>query len=116
MRDLVARALVLCRGDLRQRVDAPVDVRVLGLVERAQLVEDLPRLVGADGRVEIGERLASDLLLEDRKVGAQLARIEPRLGLHSHQLTVPGGYGWKRTVAPMAEAFVSVTRQESGIL
>jgi hypothetical protein len=44
-RDLLARAFVFRRGDLRKRVDAAVHVRVLGLVEVAQLVEHLPRLV-----------------------------------------------------------------------
>ena len=47
-RDLLAGAFVFRGRPLRERVDAAVYVRVRGLVEGAQLVEHLPRLVRAD--------------------------------------------------------------------
>ena len=67
-RDLLPRALVFGGRSLRQCVDAAVDVRVRRLVELPQLVEDLSRLVRADGGIEVGERLAVDLLLEDGEI------------------------------------------------
>jgi hypothetical protein len=42
-------------------------------------------------------------------------RIELRLGFYSHQLTVPRGYGRKRTVACFADAFARVTRHDEGM-
>ena len=75
-----ARALVGGGCALRELVDPAVHVRVGGLVERAQRVEHLLGLLRRRGRVEVGERLPVDLLLEDREVGAKLARIELRAG------------------------------------
>src|SRR5205807_359556 len=90
-RHLVPRALVLLRRALGQRVDAPVHVRVRGLVEGAQLVQDLARLVRGHRRVEIRERPPVNLLLEDREVGAQHARAELRLLGHGHETYRTGG-------------------------
>ena len=73
---LLACALVARGRALRQRVDAAVHVRVRGLVELADRVEHLPRLLRAGRGIEVRERLPVDLLLEDRKVGAELLRIE----------------------------------------
>src|SRR5512142_3025171 len=65
-------------------------VRVRGLVEVAQNVEDLTRLLGAGGRVEVRERLAVDLLLEDGKIRAQLLRVEGGWSSrHGHVAIVP---------------------------
>src|SRR5436309_11581563 len=92
-----------------------MDIRVGGLVEVAQLVEHLARLVRADRGVEVGERLAAHLVLEDREVGAKLARIEFRPNFYGHQTIVPRGYGRKRTSARPALARVSVTRHDKGM-
>ena len=89
--DLLPRALVALGGALRERVDAPVHVAVRGLVEGPDRIEDLARLLGADRGVEVGERLAVDLLLEDREVAAQLAGIELRLSVDGHvPMVLPG--------------------------
>jgi len=114
LRDLLAGAFVLRGCDLRKRVDAAMDVRVGGLVEVAQLVEHLARFVRADRGVEVGERLAADLLLEDGKIGAELACVELRLGCYGHPAIVPGGFYRKRTSALVALAFVSVTLNDLG--
>jgi hypothetical protein len=47
-------------------------------------LEHLARLLGARGRVEEGKRLPVNLLLEDREVCAQRARIELGAGGYSH--------------------------------
>jgi hypothetical protein len=52
-RDLVPGALVLGGGLLGQGVDASVNVGVRGLVEGAELVEHLARLLRARRRVEV---------------------------------------------------------------
>ena len=74
--DAGARALVRLGRTLRERVHTAVHVAVGRLVELADRFEHLPRLLGADGRIQVRERLAVDLLLEDREVGATLRRIE----------------------------------------
>src|SRR3954451_8266962 len=73
---------------LGQHVDAAMAVRVRGLVTLRHRVENLPRLLRARGRVEERERLAVDLLLEDREVAAQYLRVELRFGRNSHALMV----------------------------
>ena len=85
----LARALVPLGRPLGEQVDAAVHVRVRGLVEVADRVQHLPRLLRAGRRVEIGERLAVDLLLEDREVGAQLLRVEGWASRHGHRAIVP---------------------------
>ena len=89
LRHLLACALVLRGCQLRERLHAAVHVGVRRLVEGAQLVEHLARLVRADRGVEIGERLAAHLLLEDRKIGAKPARVELRFRGYSHKVIVP---------------------------
>jgi hypothetical protein len=56
-----------------------MDVGVGRLVELAQRVEHLPRLLRGHGGVEVGERLSVEALLEDREVRAEGVRVE--LGL-----------------------------------
>ena len=80
----LARALVGGGCPLGELVDAAVHVRVGRLVELPQRVEHLPRLLRRRSRVEVGERLPVDLLLEDREIGAELARVELRGARHSH--------------------------------
>ena len=80
----LARALVGGGCPLGELVDTAVHVRVGRLVELPQRVEHLCRLLRRRGRVEVGERLPVDLLLEDGEVGAKLARVELGLSRHSH--------------------------------
>ena len=91
-----------------------MDVRIGGLVEVAQLVEYLARLVRARRRVEVRERLAADLLLEDRKIGAELARVQLGLSGYGHPAIVPRGFYRKRTSAWFAPTLVSVTLNDPG--
>ena len=56
---------------LGELVDAAMDVRVRRLVEAVHRLEHLARLLRARGRIEEGERLAVELLLEDREIRAQ---------------------------------------------
>src|SRR5207249_7162412 len=109
LRDLLPRTFVFRRCDLGERVDTAVDVRVRRFVEGAQLVEHLAGLVRAHGRVEVRERLAADLLLEDRKVGAELARVQLRLCRYGHPAIVPGRFLRRRTSAWPRRTFVSLT-------
>jgi hypothetical protein len=87
--DRLARFLVRGRRAFRQLVDAAMHVRVLVLVEAAQPVEHLARLLGARGRVEERDRLSVDQLVEDRKVRAQAVRVELRLCGDGHAAIVP---------------------------
>ena len=73
---LLAGAFETGGGALAEDVHRPVDVRVRGLVERRHRVEHLARLLRAVRRVEVRERLAVDLLLEDGEVRAQSAGVE----------------------------------------
>ena len=99
--DLLPSALVALGGALRERVDAPVHVAVRGLVEGPDRIEDLARLLGADRGVEVGERLAVDLLLENREVAAQFAGIELRLSLNGHvPMVLPGSRREPRSPSP----------------
>ena len=84
----LARMLERLGRALGEHVDTAVHVRVRGLVELGHRVEHLPRLLRARGRVEERERLAVDLLLEDREVAPQRAGIELRIGSHGHGFIV----------------------------
>src|SRR6185437_1129747 len=64
-------------------------IRVRGLVELAEGVEHLPRLLRAGCGIEVRERLAVDLLLEDREVGAQSLRVKRGSSCHGHRAIVP---------------------------
>src|SRR5207247_9147785 len=55
-------------------------------------VDHLPPLLRARRGVEERARLPVELLLEDREVGAQLVRVEARLGAHGHRPIVPTGF------------------------
>ena len=81
---LVARPFEARGRALAEHVDGPVHVRVRRLVELGHRVEHLPRLLRAVGRVEVRERLPVDLLLEDREIGAQGARIQLPARSHRH--------------------------------
>src|SRR5207248_6101093 len=76
---------------LAEEMDGPVYVRVGGLVEAIDRVEHLARLLRAVRRVEVRERLPVHLLLEDREIAPQGARVELRVGGHSHEAIVPAG-------------------------
>ena len=87
--DLVAGELERLGRALGQRVDAAVHVRVRRLVELGHRVEHLARFLRARGRVEEGERLAVERLLEDGKVRPQAVRVELPVGGHGHRGIVP---------------------------
>ena len=88
--DRAARALVALGRPLRQPVHASVHVRVLVLVEMPHPVEHLARLLGRRRRIEIGDRLAVDQLLEYGEVRPQAVRVENRGGAHGHVPIVAG--------------------------
>ena len=73
---LGAGALVGGGRLLGDRVDASVHVRVVVAVVVLHGVEHRPRLLGRRRRVEVHERLAVDLALEDREVGFDAADVE----------------------------------------
>ena len=83
--DLRARSLVARCCVLGELLDAAVHVRVGGLVEVADRVEDLSRLLRRRGGVEVRERLPVDLTVEDREVRAQLVRIQLGACLNCHR-------------------------------
>ena len=88
---LLAGALVRRRRALAERVDAAVDVRVRGLVEAVHRLQHLARLLGGDRGVQVRERLAVEVLLEDGEVGPQLVRVDSRLrGRYRHGTIVLG--------------------------
>ena len=86
---LLTCALEPGRRPLAELVDAPVDVRVGGLVELRHRLEHLAGLLRGRRGVQVGERLAVKALLEDREVGAQPRGIEHRLDSNRHEATVP---------------------------
>ena len=67
-RDLGSHGLVQGRRLFRQRVNTAVDVGVVVLVVVDQGIDDLVRLLGGRCVIEIDQRLAVDLSLQDRKV------------------------------------------------
>ena len=88
---LLARTLEGFSRPLPEVVDPAVDVRVGGLVELSHRVENLARFLRRGRRVEVGERLPVDLLLEDGKIRAQLARVELGFRRYGHGPMVPRG-------------------------
>ena len=106
--NLLARGLEALRRALRELVDAAVDVRVRGLVERLHRLEHLPRLLGARGGVEVRERLSVELLLEDREVLAQRVRIELGAGRYGHCPIVAPCLRGQRDAPPDASAAARV--------
>ena len=82
--DRFARAFVAGCRTLAEHVHGPVDVRVRRLVELRHRVDHLARLLRAVCRIQVGERLPMDQLLEDREVGPLLLRVELRTGGHGH--------------------------------
>ncbi len=76
----VARALEGAGGTIAQRVRAAVHVGIdLAVVGRDRL-DHRHRLLRGRGVVEVDQRLAVDLLREDRELGAQAPGIEGRNG------------------------------------
>ena len=63
-------------GPLGEGVDAAVDVGVVPLVEAGDGVDDGARLLRGGGAVEVDQRLAVDLLVERREVGAPGGGVE----------------------------------------
>jgi hypothetical protein len=79
--NLAPGTLVEDGGSLPQGVHRAVHIRVVLLVEALQLVDDLARLLRGGGVVQIGERLAVDLLVENGKVLANLSCVHGRIVL-----------------------------------
>src|SRR5262249_10925558 len=77
---------------LGELVDAAVHAPVRGLVELRHRVEHLARLLRGRRGVQVGERLAVEVLLEDRAGGAQTHRVQSRLRLYRHPRTVARCY------------------------
>ena len=72
--------LVGIGGPRRQRVGAAVDVGIVMGVEVGQGVDDGLRLLRRRGVVEPGERLAVDVVIEDREVAADGGNVEQAAG------------------------------------
>ena len=83
--DLLARALQPLGGPLGELIDAAVHVRVRRLVERLHRLEHLAGLLRARRRIEVGEWLAVELLLEDREVGTDALGIQGGHGRTGHR-------------------------------
>ena len=75
-----ARGFVGAGGAIAQFVNAAVDIGVVVLVVAADGIEDGARLLRGGGVVEVDERMAVDLLIEDREVGAEPPSLSRRLG------------------------------------
>ena len=72
-----AGGLVGGGGAVAQFVDATMDVAVVALVIMADGVDHDLRALAAGGTVQVNERFAVDLLVEDRKVAAESSPIDP---------------------------------------
>ena len=75
-------------GAVAQFVDAAMDIGVVVLVVMAQGVEHRARLLRGGGVVEIDQRLAVNLLVEDREIGAQCFPINCLCRLYLHKFLV----------------------------
>ena len=74
--DRLARTFIGVGGALAQRVDAAVDVGVVVLVVVVDGLDHRARALARSGAVQVHERLAVDLLIEDRKVAADAGDVE----------------------------------------
>ena len=61
---------------IAQFMNAAMDVGVVVLVIIAQRLDDCARLLRGRGVIEINQRMAMDLLIQDRKIGAQCSPID----------------------------------------
>src|SRR5713226_3310620 len=73
--DLIAGLFVLLGRFLGNGVDAAMDVSVVGAVVVVQRIDDRQRLLRGSGAVEVDQRLAVYLPLEDGEVGANLSDV-----------------------------------------
>ncbi len=91
--EAVVGLLVGLGGLLAQRVDAPVDVRVVAPVVVGDRLEHRLGRVGGRGVVEVDQRDAlADLPLEDREVRPDRLGVQRVLGRRAHRGRVgPGG-------------------------
>ena len=87
--DRVPGALEGVGGLLRERVDAAMDVRVRLAVDAVHRREDGLGLLRGSGRVQVGDRPATDLALQDRELLGDGRDVETRCcrrrGLHRGQ-------------------------------
>ena len=77
--NLAPGTLVEHGGSLPQGVHRTVHIRVVLLIEALQLVDDLARLLRGGCVVQVAERVAVDLLVQNRKVLANLSCIHGRI-------------------------------------
>ncbi len=75
---LDASFLVKLRGPFAERMNAAMHVGVIVFVIVPKRLDHRPRLLRRRGIVEIDERLAVHLLMQDRKIGADAFDIERR--------------------------------------
>src|SRR5262249_19751806 len=75
---LLAGLVVLLGGQRAEEVDGPVDVGVVQLIVAAGRVDYRLRLLRGGGVVEVDQRLAVGLAVEDREVVADLLQVEQR--------------------------------------
>ena len=66
--DGLAGALIAFGGALGQEMSAAMNVGVIAFVDPGLGINDLNRLLGRRGAVEVDQRLAMDLAGQDRKV------------------------------------------------
>ena len=88
---LLAGSLEAGGRPLAEDVHGAVHVRVGRLVEGGHRIDHLARLLGAVRRIQVGEGLAVDQLLEDGEIGPQGTGVELlAVGTHSHDRMVRG--------------------------
>ena len=74
--DRCARSLIRRGRPLADRVDTAMDVRVVRAVELVDGVDHGLRLLARRGRVEVDERVATDVRRQDRKVAPNDRRVQ----------------------------------------
>ena len=80
-RDLFASALEGVGGELAHPVHPPVHVGIVGFVSVPHGVEHLARLLGTGRGIQIDQRVAEDLLRQDREVGPDALDIVGQRGV-----------------------------------
>jgi hypothetical protein len=66
-------------------MDATVHVGIVGLVDLAHGIDDRARALGAGAVVQIDQRLAVDLLVQDGKIGPHPLDVESQHGIGAFQ-------------------------------
>src|SRR6185369_10424430 len=90
---LDASFLVGGGGALGELVNSAVDIGAVHFVEAANGIDDRERLLGGGGTVEVHERLAVDVLFEDREIFPDFLHVEPGRNLftqRAHEISRTG--------------------------